>query len=63
MNLRDRERLQRRMLDWATLSTRERNAARARYSELNALPPERRLELITEWQRYQERSEQQPTVE
>jgi hypothetical protein len=59
----DRERLQRRMLDWAKLSARERTAARARYRQLNALPPERRLELITEWQRYQERTGPQSVVE
>ena len=50
----DKERLQKRMQEWAQLTPDERRAARERYQALKKLPPRERKEVREKWQEYQQ---------
>jgi hypothetical protein len=59
MKPQEQQRLQKRMSEWAKLTPEQRKAARERYQTLKRLPPQKRQEVTTEWQRYQQALQQQ----
>ena len=55
----EQQRLQQRMTEWTRLTSVERKAARDRYQSLQKLPPKKRQEVTSEWERYQKSLAQQ----
>lgn len=48
------KRLQARMQHWAKLTPQQRQAAREKYLAIKKLPPEKRAEVKSQWQQYQQ---------
>jgi hypothetical protein len=50
----EQERLQARMKEWANLTPDQRRVAREKYLAIRKMPPEKRQELRTQWEEYQQ---------
>ena len=48
------KRLQARMQDWAKLTSEERRVAREKFLAIKKLPPEKRAQVKSQWQEYQQ---------
>lgn len=57
-----RERLKKRMVNWAKLTPEQRRAARERYQQLKRLPPKERRRVTRQWRAYQRAVAAQPDL-
>lgn len=59
MKPQEQARVQRRMQDWASLTSEQRTQARARYKNLKTVPPEQKEALKKKWEQYKELPEEE----
>jgi len=60
MTPKGQERVQKRMVEWASLTPEQRRAARERYQQIRRLPTEKRRQIYRQWRAYQRAVASQP---